>query len=165
MARYRCFLLVLPEDLQGETPQEIVDLMTARTLCLRETYEDETCGELVRGTMDAELFTNLSLTGRFHRWLERGFSKFFLIHNFCDGKVARAEAMAVHYRLNDKLATACALVTIVGSSNLCSLGMKVPGIDNVVDRWLTQRLTRLLTIYGHADFVTDAKDYKLVGVK
>jgi hypothetical protein len=87
MARYRCFLLGLPEDLLGETPQEIVDLMTARTLSLKETYDDETCGELVRGTMDAELFTDPSLTGRFHRWMERGFSKYFLIQNFCEGKV------------------------------------------------------------------------------
>ena len=163
MARYRCFLLGLPEDLLGETPQEIVDLMTARTLSLRETYDDETCGELVRGTMDAELFTDPSLTGRFHRWMERGFSKYFLIQNFCEGKVARAEAMGVHYRFNDKVATTCALATIVGSSNLCSLGMRIPGLAKVLDRSLTRKLGRLLETYGHADFITDASEYKLVG--
>jgi hypothetical protein len=165
MARYRCFLLGLPEELLGETPQEIVDLMTARTLSLREIYDDETCGELVRGTMDAELFTNPSLTGRFHRWMERGFSKYFLIQNFCEGKVARAEAMGVHYKFKDKLATGFALATIVGSSNLCSLGMKIPGLAKVLDRSLTRKLGRLLETYGHADFITDASEYKLVGAK
>ena len=165
MARYRCFLLGLPEELLGETPQDIVDLMTARTLSLREIYDDETCGELVRGTMDAELFTDPSLTGRFHRWMERGFSKYFLIKNFCEGKLSRAEAMGVHYRFTDKVATACALATIVGSSNLFSLGVKIPGLAKVLDRSLTRKLGRLLEIYGHAEFVTDANGYKLVGVK
>ena len=60
-------LLGLPEDLLGTTPQEIVDLMMARTVSLREEFDDVTCGELVRGTMDAELFTDSSPGGRLHR--------------------------------------------------------------------------------------------------
>jgi hypothetical protein len=35
LSRYRCFLLGLPEDLLGETPQEIVDLLIARHVSLR----------------------------------------------------------------------------------------------------------------------------------
>ena len=163
MARYRCFLLGLPEELLGETPQEIVDLMTARDMSLHKIYDDETCGELVRGTMDAELFTDPSVTGRFHRWMERGFSKYFLIQNFCEGKASRAEAMGVHFKLNDKVATACALATIVSNSNLCALGMKIPGVRNWLDRRLTRKLGSLLETYGHADFITDASAYKLVG--
>ena len=165
MARYRCFLLGLPEDLLGETPQEIVDLMTARTLSLRETYDDEICGELIRGTMRAELFTDPSLTGRFHRWMERGFSKYFLIQHFCDGKVERAQGMGVQYGTHDKVATACALATIVASSNLYALGMKIPGVAEILDRRLTRKLARLLKLYGHADFITDAGNYRLVGAK
>lgn len=165
MARYRCFLLGLPEELLGETPQEIVDLMTARDMSLQKLYDDETCGELVRGTMEAELFTDPSITGRFHRWMERGFSKYFLIQNFCEGKASRAEAMGVHFRWNDKIATACALATIVSNSNLCALGMKIPGVRHWLDRRLTRKLGSLLETYGHADFVTDASQYKLVGAK
>lgn len=165
MARYRCFLLGLPEDLLGETPQEIVDLMTARDMSLQKIYDDETCGELVRGTMDAELFTDPSITGRFHRWMERGFSKYFLIQNFCEGKASRAEAMGVYFKLNDKIATGCALATIVSNSNLCALGMKIPGVRNWLDRRLTRKLCRLLETYGHADFITDPSEYKLVGAK
>lgn len=63
--------------------------------------------------------------------------------------------MGVHYRLNDKLGAACALATIVGSSNLCSLGTELRGLAHVLDRWLTQKLTRLLTMYGHVDFATE----------
>jgi len=165
MARYRCFLLGLPEELLGETPQEIVDLMTARDMSLHKIYDDETCGELVRGTMDAELFTDSSITGRFHRWMERGFSKYFLIQNFCEGKSSRAEAMGVHFKLNDKIATACALATIVSTSNLCALGIKIPGVRHWLDKRLTRKLGSLLETYGHADFITDASEYKLVGAK
>ena len=165
MARYRCFLLGLPEELLGETPQEIVDLMTARDMSLHKLYDDETCGELVRGTMEAELFTDPSITGRFHRWMERGFSKYFLIQNFCEGKASRAEAMGVHFRWNDKIATGCALATIVSNSNLCALGMKIPGVRHWLDQRLTRKLGSLLETYGHADFVTDASQYKLVGAK
>ena len=165
MARYRCFLLGLPEELLGETPQEIVDLMTARDMSLHKIYDDETCGELVRGTMDAELFTDPSITGRFHRWMERGFSKYFLIQNFCEGKSSRAAAMGVHFKLNDKIATVCALATIVSNSNFCALGMRIPGLRRWLDRRLTRKLGSLLKTYGHADFITDANEYKLVGVK
>ena len=165
MARYRCFLLGLPEPLLGEAPQEIVDLMTARSMSLKEIYDDDTCGELVRGTMEAELFTEPSLTGRFHRWMESGFSKYFLIKHFCDGKAERAASMGVHFSLPDKLATACAMITIVSTSNLCSLGMKIPGVATVLDRYLVRKLSHLLTLYGHADFITDASQYKLVGAK
>src|SRR5690606_4011491 len=48
LSRYRCFLLGLPEDLLGETPQQIVDLLMARHVSLREAYDDEICGSLVR---------------------------------------------------------------------------------------------------------------------
>jgi hypothetical protein len=41
--------------------------------------------------------------------------------------------------------------------------MKIPGIAEVVDRGLTRKLGRLLQTYGHADFITDASEYKLVG--
>ena len=115
--------------------------------------------------MDAELFTDPSIAGRFHRWMERGFSKYFLIQNFCEGKSSRAAAMGIHFKLNDKIATVCALATIVSNSNLCALGMKIPGLAKVVDKSLTRKLGRLLETYGHADFVTDANEYKLVGAK
>jgi hypothetical protein len=165
MARYRCFLLGLPQDLLGETPQEIVDLMMARGLSLKEEFDDELCGELIRGTMDAELFNDPSLPGRMHRWMERGFSKFFLIRNFCEGKVERAESMGVHYGLEDRLATAVAISVILVNSTFYTLGMRVPGLRTVLDKRLVKKLAGLLESYGHADFITDASQYKLAAAK
>ena len=70
LSRYRCFLLGLPQDLLGETPREIIDLLMARHVTLREAYDDETCGTLVRGTMEANLFDRSSLRGKLHSWLD-----------------------------------------------------------------------------------------------
>ncbi|GAB5453249.1 MAG: oxygenase MpaB family protein [Halioglobus sp.] len=160
-ARYRCFLLGLPQELLGETPLEIVDLMMARTLSLREEFDDETCGGLVRGTMQAELFNEPSVRGRMHRWMERGFSKFFFIRNFCEGKVSRAAQIGVAYTLRDRLAAAVAMGVIFVSVSGYKAGMRLPGVRGVLDRKLVQRLATLLEQYGHADFITDPAQYKL----
>ena len=165
MARYRCFLLGLPQDLLGETPQEIVDLIMARALSLREEFDDDTCGELVRGTMDAELLDDPSMRGRIHSWMERGFSKYFLIQNFCDGKAARAEEIGIHYRLEDKLATAVTILVIIASSGFYTLGMRIPGLRSLLDKKLVNKIASLLDSYGHADFITDASEYKLAVAK
>jgi ER-bound oxygenase mpaB/B'/Rubber oxygenase, catalytic domain len=165
MARYRCFLLGLPLELLGETPQEIVDLMMARTLSLKEEFDDSTCGELVRGTMDAELFNDPSLRGRMHRWMERGFSKFFLIRHFCNGKAARAQEMGISYGFEDKLAAAVTILVIVVSSSYYHIGMRIPGLKTALDRQLINRIAVLLDSYGHADFITDANQYKLAPVE
>lgn len=161
MARYRCFLLGLPQELLGETPQDIVDLMMARTLSLKEEFEDDTCGALVRGTMDAQLFDDPSPRGRLHRWMERGFSKYFFIKAFCNGKASRAEAMGVKYHFNDKLAAAFTLLVILLSSSYYKIGMRIPGLAELLDRQLINRIAELLDSYGHADFITDAAQYKL----
>ncbi len=161
MARYRCFLLGLPQELLGETPEEIVDLMMARGVSLKEDFDEETCGVLIRGTMDAELFDDPSLRGRVHRWMERGFSKYFLIQNFCEGKIARAEKLGVSYRFEDKLAAGVAILVLLASSTFYKIGMSIPGLRTLVDKRLTNKLAALLESYGHADFVTDAKQYKM----
>jgi hypothetical protein len=165
LSRYRCFLLGLPRELLGETPQEIVDLMMARTLSLKEEFDEESCGELVRGTMDAELFDEPSVRGRLYRWMERGFSKYFFIRSFCDGKTSRAQELGIRFDLEDKLATAITLLVIFTTSNFYTLGMKIPGLATLLDRQLVSRLARLLETYGHADFITDAAQYKLAPVE
>ena len=95
LSRFRCFLLGLPQDLLGETPQEIVDLLIARHVSLREAYDDETCGALVRGTMAANLFDRSTLKGRMHAWLENGFSRFILIKSFLNGDTERAASIGI----------------------------------------------------------------------
>ena len=93
--------------------------------------------------------------------MERGCSKFFLIRNFCNGKVARAEAMGIRYRFEDKLAAAITILVILVSSSYYSIGMRIPFLRTLLDKQLINRIAGLLDSYGHADFITDAKQYTL----
>jgi hypothetical protein len=161
VSRYRCFLLGLPEDLLGETPQEIVDLLIARHVTLREAYDDETCGALVRGTMDADLFDRSSPTGRMHTWLENGLSRFVLIKSFLGGDAERAESIGISFGAKDKVAAAAALAVVTVKAVFYSVGLRMPVVSRYVDNRLNARLARLLDMYGHANFVTDPERYKV----
>jgi len=161
LSRYRCFLLGLPQDLLGETPREIIDLLMARHVTLREAYDDETCGTLVRGTMEANLFDRSSLRGKLHSWLENGFSRFVLINSFLSGDATQAKAMGITFSRTEKLAAAIAAGVISSNAAFYRLGLKVPGISTWIDRRLNAKIARLLDTYGHADFVTDPGRYKV----
>ena len=161
LSRYRCFLLGLPENLLGETPQEIVDLLMARHVSLREGYDDETCGALVRGTMQADLFDTSSITGRLHAWLENGFSKFVLIKSFLGGDTERAASIGITFSRREKLAAGVAAGSLALKTAFYRVGLRLPVVSRRVDARLNRRLAELLDMYGHADFVTDAERYKL----
>lgn len=161
LARYRCFLLGLPEDLLGETPQEIVDLLLARHVTLREAYDDETCGALVRGTMDAQLFDTSTLAGRVHSRLESGFSKFFLIKSFMGGNSERAASMGIDFGPLDKAAAGAASLVIATKTAFYKIGLRIPLVSDRLDARLNNRLAHLLESYGHSDFVTDPTKYKI----
>jgi len=161
LARYRSFLLGLPEDLLGDTPQEIVDLLVARHVTLRDSYDDETCGTLVRGTMAAELFDRSTLRGRTHSWLESGFSRFVLIKSFLGGDPERANAMGIDLTFTKKVAAALALAAITSRGAFYRIGLRLPVVSGPIDRRLNARLAHLLDSYGHADFVTDPERYKV----
>jgi hypothetical protein len=161
LSRYRCFLLGLPEELLGEMPQEIVDLLTARHVSLREAYDDEICGSLVRGTMAAELFDRSTVAGRLHAWSENGFSRFVLIKSFLGGDAERAEAMGIRFGTKEKVAAGAAAAAIGVLMAYYRLGLRVPVLGRIVDRQLDARLAHLLDSYGHADFVTEPHRYKV----
>jgi len=74
LARYRGFLLGLPQELLCDTPQSIVELMLTRFATLRKGF-DETCRALVAATMTADLAPDHSFSSRMNAWMERGFSK------------------------------------------------------------------------------------------
>ena len=159
VSRYRCFLLGLPADLLGETPQGIVDLLTARHVSLREGYDDETCGTLVRGTMAVDLFDTSTIGGKVHAWLEDGFSRFVLIRQFMGGDTDRSDEMGIEFGLDKQIAAGLA-AAVVGSSILgYRLGLRLPLVSSHVDAHLNKRLAKLLDSYGHADFVTDADEW------
>lgn len=160
LSRYRSFLLGLPQELLGETPQEIANLMMTRHATLREGYDDETCGVLVRATMAADLSSETSLGARLHIWLERGFSKFYFIRNFCNGEPERAKMMGVEMSLSNKIAMPIAAGFIFSRLSIYQFALKIPGLKGIADRRILKKLAQLLDSYGHADFVTDAEQYK-----
>ena len=133
------------------------------TSLLREGYDDEICGSLVRGTMDAKLFDTSSLKGRVHTWLEDGFSRFVLISSFLGGDHERAAEMGITFGLGEKVAAGAAAATIGAMSAFYRIGLRIPVVDSHVDAMLNARLASLLDSYGHADFVTDAEKYALHG--
>lgn len=161
LARYRCFLLGLPQDLLGETPQEIVDLLTARHVTLREGYDDEICGSLVRGTMGVDLFDRSTIKGRLHAWLEDGFSRFVLVSNFLRGDKDRATSIGITFERRHKIAAAIAAGAVFGSTVFYRVGLRLPVVSAWVDGRLDAKLAHLLDSYGHSDFVTDPGKYKI----
>lgn len=147
IARYRCFLLGLPEVLLGDTPQSIARLMLARQATLRSAFDDATCGALVRGTLSAELTHDESLQGRIDRDLERSFAKAFFIRHFLRGDTARARRMGVTYTLKDRQLALLAVARIYSNLNLFKALGAIPVVSDLADRHLVGKLNGLLKRY------------------
>jgi hypothetical protein len=159
LARYRCFLLGLPEELLADTPQGIVDIMATRHATLRHGF-DETCGALVGATMNADLTWDHSLASRLYAWLEHGFAKMFFIANFMRGDKQAAAAMGVRLGVADYLGAAVAGILIEARMTAYAIAARLPAIRDAADRSLVRKLTRQLARYGHAEFTTNAAAYR-----
>ncbi|UYH53774.1 DUF2236 domain-containing protein [Qipengyuania sp. SS22] len=160
LARYRCFLLGLPEDLLSDTPRGIEKLWLTRSATLRAEFEPETCGALLRATMDAEMTQGEGALAGAKRWMEGGFSKLFFIQHFMGGDRELAESVDVIMSGADRLAALCALAFVHGQIRWYKVLAAVPVARDWADRRLVRKLAGLLETYGHADFVTDASQYK-----
>ncbi|OYX91030.1 MAG: hypothetical protein B7Y78_12975, partial [Caulobacter sp. 35-67-4] len=102
LARYRCYLLGLPEDLLADTPVGIVQTMSARNQTLRRGFDDDTCGVLVRATLAAYLPPDRSWRNRLFDTVERGFAKVFFVRHFMGGDPAAAGRMGVKITAGDR---------------------------------------------------------------
>ncbi|HMN53755.1 MAG TPA: oxygenase MpaB family protein [Sphingopyxis sp.] len=160
LARYRCFLLGLPEELLADTPQGIVDLMNARSGTLRSGYDDSTCGELLRATMAADLRPDNSRRARIHEMFELAFAKLFFVKNFMGGDKAKAASIGVTLTSGDVALAAIAGLFIYARMRLYALAAHIPGVRGVADRRLIAKLKAQLVSYGHAEFTTDAAQYR-----
>ncbi|WEK44765.1 MAG: oxygenase MpaB family protein [Candidatus Sphingomonas colombiensis] len=160
LARYRCFLLGLPEDLLADTPQGIVDLMNARSGTLRSGYDDATCGELLRATMAADLRPDNSLPARTHEMFERAFAKLFFVKSFMGGDKAKAASIGVNLTPGDVALAAIAGVFIYARMRLYALAAQIPGVRDIADRRLIAKLKAQLASYGHAEFTTNSAHYR-----
>ena len=160
LARYRCFLLGLPRDLLADTPEGIVRAMTARNSTLRQGFDDETCGALIRATLAAYLPPDRSPANRVHDHVERSFAKVFFLRHFMNGDRAAAARMGVAVGLADWLVFAAVALGVTARMAAFSLAGKVPGLRDAADAALARRVRRLLVRYGHAEYVTDAARYR-----
>jgi hypothetical protein len=161
MARYRCFLLGLPEALVGTTPQEIIDLLLTRHITLRPGYDDATCGELVRATMQAELSADKSPLGRLKTGMERGISKFFFVSSFCQGDFARAEEIGVPVTRADRVMAGLGAATIFLRIRFFGFAARNKWLKGWADKVLVRKLAKRLASYGHPEFETDAAKYRI----
>ncbi|WP_205763506.1 oxygenase MpaB family protein [Pseudopontixanthobacter vadosimaris] len=159
LSRYRCYLLGLPETLLAETPRSIRDIWLTRQATLRSEWDDATCGELLRATMNAELFDQTEIGTRIHRWYEAGFSRLFLIKNFLNGSFRRAQSLGVDVTRTHRIAALIGFAFANGRTRLFQAIDGVPVIGNIAYRSRVRKLARQLESYGHADFVTDASKY------
>ena len=158
-ARYRCFLLGLPEELLPADPSGLLKVFLARAATLRKGYDDATCGELVRATMSAYLRPDRSLRNRVAESFERSFSTAFFIKVFLDGDTEQAAAMGVSMSAADKARVAAAAPLIYGRLKAVGLVNKVPALRPATDAAVTWTLRRRLKAYGHAEYRTDAREY------
>ena len=113
-ARYRCFLLGLPEELLPTTVEDTLHLLHARAALLRDGYDDQTCGALVRATMDCRLRTGDGPWDRAAEALEKSYSKSFFVNAFAGGKSAKAAEMGVSFGTADRVRVAVTAPFVIG---------------------------------------------------
>jgi hypothetical protein len=165
MARYRCHLLGLPEELLPTDPNSLIRVFVARAATLRKGYDDATCGELVRATMRAYLRPNRSLANQIGESFERSFSTAFFIKAFLNDDQERASQMGVSLTAADKIKVAAVAPLVFGSLQVVNLLNKVPPLRPGVDAAVTWTLRRRLRNYGHAEYRTDASNYTHASAK
>lgn len=159
MARYRCFLLGLPEELLPSDPSGMLRVFLARAATLRKGYDDATCGELVRATMSAYLRPDHSLANRIAESFERSFSTAFFIKAFLNGDAEQAATMGVTMSTGDKVRVAAVAPLVFGRLKAVAVLDKVPPLRPLTDSLVTWTLRRRLRSYGHAEYRTDARSY------
>jgi hypothetical protein len=158
--RYRCFLLGLPEELLPATVEETLHVMHTRAALLRDGFDDETCGALVRATMDAYL---PAADTPFHRAadaVERSFSKAFFIRAFVNGDRKAAAKMGVSLNPADVARIAVTAPFLIGRFLAVQTASDhVPPLRDVLDAFTISVLKRRLATYGNPEFTTDAEKY------
>ncbi|BDH58472.1 oxygenase MpaB family protein [Tsukamurella sp. PLM1] len=158
--RYRCFLLGLPEELLPTTPRDIVDVFNARSALLRDDFDDATCGELVRSSMDAYLRPERTLFDLAASRVEKAWSKTSFAIAFCGGKPSKAARMGVDFTAQDVTLVALTAPFIAGRTIGAEIGVRIPLVRDGLDKYLTHLVRRRLASYGHPEFVSDGATYE-----
>ncbi len=161
LCRYQSYLLGLPEDLLPDTPQAIVDTMLTYSATLRDGYDDETCGELVRSTMGAYLPQDKSWRGQIYNRFERSFSKVFFTQVFLrEDTKSKAKLMGVKPSPIDYALFAATNLYVMPRMLVHRIIQEIPLANQLADQVLIDRINELLVSYGHAEYTTDSARYK-----
>lgn len=160
LCRYQSYLLGLPEELLPATPKEIVDVMMTYSGTLRDGYDDETCGALVRATMAAYRPQDKSLKSRLYNEVEKSFSKVFFYRVFLrEGNRSLAKKMNVVASPLDYLFFTMVSAWVMPRVIATSMAQRIPVVDQMVDKMLIKKINRLLVEYGHPEYATDGSNY------
>lgn len=160
MARYRCFLLGLPEDLLADTPDGIVRMMTARNTTLRDGFDDEICGSLIRATLAAYLPQDNSVLSQVYDQLERRFAKLVFLEHFLNGDRELAQKIGIEVGVDDVLVGTLVGTGIMLQMKAFDIVESIPVIRDVASWILAKRVEQQIEAYGHARFTTDASKYR-----
>lgn len=160
LCRYQSHLLGLPLDLLPSDPYEIFERMITYAGTLRDGYDEETCGALVRSTMRAYRPQNQSVKSRIYNQVETSFSKVYFRRVFLHGSdKSKAKLMGVEPTTLDYLLSGAASAYIMPQLLGHLALLNIPVLDDIADQWLIRRLKRLLNEYGHPEYITDASVY------
>ncbi|OBI50701.1 hypothetical protein A5707_14945 [Mycobacterium kyorinense] len=162
-ARYRCFLLGLPPELLPSEPADIMHVLHARSALLRDGFDD-TCRELVSGTMAAYLRPDTTLFDRGAEAVEKSFSKLTFVRTFCGGDREIAEAMGVSMGATDLMRVALTAPFIIGRFTAVQQASRIPVLRDITDAYVIGLLKLRLATYGKPEFTTDAAHYTPVPV-
>lgn len=157
--RYQCYLLGLPEDLLPDTAQGIFDMMLRYAATLRDGYDDETNGELVRSTMSAYLPPDESLRSQVFNTVEKGFSKVFFRHTFQVPK-EKARLMGALPGPIDYGLFAAGNAWVMPRMAVHTVAERIPVVNKLADKLLVSQINDLLVSYGHAEYTTDPDKYR-----
>ncbi len=159
LCRHQCFLLGLPQDLLLETPEDIFQAMVTYAATLRDGYDDETNGALVRSTMSAYLPNDKSVKNQVFDRVERSISKVFFKHTFQvpDDKARQMGVVpnALDYGVFAAF-QAFALPQLLGHMAI----ERIPIANELADAFLIGRIDDLLVSYGHAEYTTDPSKHR-----
>jgi mpaB/rubber oxygenase-like protein len=158
-SRYRCFLLGLPDGLLPTDPREIVDVFHARGALLRDDFDDETCGALVRSTMNAYVRPGHTPHDRVLETIERSWSKVGFLRAFCNNNRTAAATMGVRVSPIDLALVGLTAPFVLGRNAAVITLSRVPALRGLCDAYATRVLKMRLVTYGTPEFTTDATHY------
>ncbi|MDT0202467.1 oxygenase MpaB family protein [Nocardioides sp. AE5] len=157
-ARYRSFLLGLPEELLPTDVAGVIDLFHARAATLRDDFDD-TCRELVTSTMAAYLRPGRAPFDRLFTAVEKTWSRaFFLAFN--GGDRAASARMGAPFGPTDALRLALTAPLVFGRLIAVTVASGQPGLSGLADRYAQRVLARRLVAYGKPEYTTDARHYR-----